>query len=369
MTHRLRIVMAAPRKRVCGIGDHAAFLYKALGPDVECSWIDLPTTSSIRSWRQAAARADDAQVAHVHFEPSLFQIPRPYINRFTTFMKRLHPPALVSLHNKVLPIRPLWPEKRPYGCWDVLRDLAYMPFFWGWEKSQYKRAEHFLVHSSELAAFVSDFAGPNRVTQLFHPIPSVGRVWSPAEDHPLDLISLGFIKATKGYQDLLDFMRRWPSLTWNLAGGPQDEYDRAFTKHFKARIIEMGLAGRIRITGYLSRERMEALAIRAKAAVFPFRWAAGSGTLTWAIGLGLPILATDLPALAQFKEAGAGVKLLPMKTPECWADRIAGLLKDPEEQAMLSEANLKFARQHGYIEFARYVEGLYRFLGNKEGAM
>jgi glycosyltransferase involved in cell wall biosynthesis len=360
--------MAAPKKRVCGISDYAAFLYKAMGPKVECSWFDLPTTSSICSWRRAAARADDAQIAHVHFEPSLFKIPRPYINRFSTFMRRLRPPALVSLHNKVLPIRPFWSDKRPYGFWDVLRDLAYLPFFCGWEKSQYRRAGHFLVHSPELAAIATNFAGPHRVTHLFHPIPSVGRVWSPVEDHSLDLISLGFIKKNKGYQDLLDVVRHWPSLTWDVAGSPQDEYDRDFSKHFKSRIIEMELSGRIRITGYLSRERLEELAIRAKAAIFPFRWAAGSGTLTWAIGLGLPILATDLPAVVQFKEAGAGVELLPLNDPTSWAKRIAGILNDPEEQATLSEANLKFARQHGYIEFARQVEGLYRFLVNKGGA-
>ena len=366
MGRKLRVVMASPRNRACGIADYATFLYEKLGPELECSWLELPTTSSVQAWRQAAARADGANVAHVHFEPALFQIPRPYINRFATFMKRLRPSALVSLHDRILPLCPRWFEKKPYGFGDLLRDLAYLPFFAGWEKAQYGRAEHFLVHSPEMAAYIGDLAGPGRVTHILHPVPSVGCVWSAKEDHPLDLVSPGFIKAHKGFQDLLDLMHHLPFLKWDLAGSPQDQYDRVFTNCLEKRIRELGLADRIRITGYLTRRRMEDLATRAKAAIFPFRWAAGSGSLTWAVGLGLPVLATDLPVIVQFKDAGAGVKLLPRDNRKCWPERIAKVLNDPEEQALLSEANIKFARHHSYNEFARQVEGLYRLLGNRE---
>jgi glycosyltransferase involved in cell wall biosynthesis len=202
-----------------------------------------------------------------------------------------------------------------------------------------------------------------------HPVPSVGRVWSVHENHPLDLVSPGFIKSHKGYYELLDLLSSKSKVTWNLAGSPQDAYDKAFTTRLETRIEELGLTARVRITGYLSRCDLEEHAVRAKAAIFPFHQAVGSGSLTWAIGMGMPVLATNLPALAQFREAGAGIKLLPLDRRETWPDLIDSVLGDPAEQEALSRANLDYARTNSYAELARQTAHIFRCLAEGRKAI
>ena len=359
MRTKLRVAMAAPWGRACGIGDYAAFLAQALGTKHDLSWLDLPAASSVEAWQRAAAQADKAQIVHVHFEPSLFNIPRPYCNRFATFLNRLRPPVLVSLHDAIPSLRPRWMEKKPYVLFDLVRDLAYLPFYLWWEKMQYRRAQHWLVHSPELASTVARLTGSEPVSQTRIPVPPVGGVWSAHEDHSLDLVSPGFIKPHKGYDVLLDLLPNWNQLTWDLAGSPQDAYDSAFAGKFKIRIEELGLKERVRITGYLSRRDLEEHAVRAKAAVFPFNWAAGSSSLTWAIGLGLPVLATNLPPFVEFQEAGAGIELLPLDRRDLWPGLIDSILQDPARQLALSRANLDYARTNGYVQLASQVEHIY----------
>ena len=366
MSHNLQLAIAAPRARACGIGDYAGFLAAALGPDINLFCVELPSGSSSHVWKQAATQAESADVAHVLFEPSLFSIPRPYVNRFATFMKRLKPPAVVTLHDILPQLRPRWSENQPHVLADLLRDLAYLPFFLPWERIQYKRAEHWLVHSPDLESRVSKLAGHERVSLALHPVPPAGRTWSADEEHPFDLISPGFVKAHKGYLGLLDLLPSLPNLSWVLAGGPQDKYDRFFTDRFKTRIEQLGLSDRVKLTGYLPRSDLEDLATRSKAAIFPFKWAAGSGSLTWAIALGLPILATDLPALVQFKKAGAGIKLLPLDNSNSggWHELIESVLRNPAAQSSLSEANLNFARRHSYAALAQLVKPIYQRLAH-----
>jgi len=362
MSPSIQLTIVAPQGRVCGIGDYAGFLANALENEFVLSWIDPPPGPSAGDWLRAAAQADCADVVHVHFEPSLFSIPRPYINRFATFMKRLRPPAMVTLHDAIPQLRPRFVEKRPYAFTDLVRDLAYVPFYLPWEKIQYQRAQHWLVHSPSLRDRLGQLVGHERVSLALHPIPPAERVWSPAKAYSFDLISLGFVKAHKGYLKMLDVLSRLPHLTWVVAGGPQDHYDRIFADRLMSAVKRCGLQDRVIMTGYLNRRDLEQLAVKCKAAVFPFEWAAGSGSLTWAIALGLPVLATDLPALVQYREAGAGVELLPLNHCGSWPGLIDSLLQDMASMTVLSNANRQFAHNHSYGALADIVIPLYRRL-------
>ncbi len=363
MAGKPRLALVAPGLgRPCGIHDYALLFAQFLSREYSVKQAELPLTPSWRLWRSAAFQANDCDLVHIHFEPGLFQIPRPFFNRFATLMNRIVRPSLVILHGGFPSLRPAWGRKTNYSVRDMVRDFVNIPFLSNWEKRQYQRADHWLVHCPQLAATVSDLAGADNVTHFPLPIPPVANKWSSSAEHPLDLISPGFVKAHKGYQSLLALFDAMHYTRWTLAGGPQDAYDHIFAGKLREMIDGLHLHARVQVTGFLSRNDLEDRVVRAKAAIFPFHRAAGSASLSWAIGLGVPILATDLPSFTLLHKEGAGIRLLPLNHKDAWPEIILSVLGDQEEQSRLSRANLRYACNRGFPQLALQVEKIHQRL-------
>jgi glycosyltransferase involved in cell wall biosynthesis len=338
-----RLAIAAPASPRCGVYDYAHQLADALPPDLEVLWVDLPEGRDRAAWRAAAAVASVAQVVHAHFEYGLFHTVKPLRNRFATFASRVRVPLLVTLHDALPDLRPRRGTVARYRLQDALRDVAYGPFFPGWSRRQYRRAAHWIVHTRRLRDRVASQVGPEVVTHLLHPLPSARREWCLAEAVPGTIVTPGFTKSHKGYDQLVPNLEGTAVRRWILAGGPQDSRDAAYLEGLKASIRASGLADQVEVTGYLPRPDMEECLLRACLAVLPYRWAEGSGALSWAIALGLPVAAADLPAFREVAEAGAGIHLLPSEEPGDWGARIGALLRDSERLSQLGRLNRSFA--------------------------
>jgi glycosyltransferase involved in cell wall biosynthesis len=350
----IRLAVAAPARLRCGVADYARFLRPALAEHFEVLPIDFPESIGRAAWIRAAAAADEAQLVHVHYEYSLFRTVKPYRNRFATFMRRLRPPAVVTLHDLLPRLSRRWGAARPGRRLDLLRDVSYAPWFGRWETAVYRLADHWLVHTEEHRQAVAEVIGAESVSRFVHPVPQTGVRWHRPTGGST-LLSLGFVKPHKGYLRFLEALQQQPSASWIIAGGAQDERDRRYLEALESRSVQLGVAGRVRISGYLERAEIERLAAEVSLAVFPFDRVTGSGSVAWAIGLGMPIAATDLPPLQELVQAGAGLELLPLARPESWADRISGLLGSPERLATLAAANRAFSRQHGYADLSRHL--------------
>jgi glycosyltransferase involved in cell wall biosynthesis len=356
-----RVAVAAPARERCGVADYARRLAEALPERFEVTTIDFPQSSSRSAWREAAAEADTADVVHVHYETGLFGTVKPYRNRFGSFVRRQRPPVVVSLHDLLPRLTPRWLARPPYGPRDALRDIAYLPFFRHWERAQYGRGSHWLVHTREHQRAVAAATGETRVSRWIHPIPSTDVLWR--SDNPTGelghLVSPGFIKAHKGYSGFVRTVARLSEVTWTLAGGAQDERDRHYAEGLCEEIKSSDLTARIRTTGYLQHDELEALTARATLAVFPFDRVTGSGSVALAIALGMPVVATDLPGLRELVDEGAGVELLPRAEPDCWADRIARLLASPDQLRALAAMNREHARHHSYARAGERLGALF----------
>jgi glycosyltransferase involved in cell wall biosynthesis len=323
----MRVGVAVPRRERCGVGDFARSLAKALPDTVECRLIHHPKHGSARAWRRAARATDGLDVVHVHFEYGLFGTVKPYRNRFAAFVGRLRPPVVVTLHGQLPELASRWGAGR-LGASDILRDLAYLPFFGRWQRIMYGRVAHWVVHSRELLDRVTAVVGGGRATYLPMPVPTTDRTWRNAEGGDLILVSPGFVKSHKGYDVFVDVVRELTSCSWVVAGGPQDRRDDGYLDELRRLIAASGIGDRVQVTGYLSRPEMEEIMCRATMAVFPFRDVAGSASMAWAIGCGLPVVTTDLPEFRSLRSRGAGIELLPIDSPDSWPAMIKGLGND-----------------------------------------
>ena len=359
----IRLAVAAPDRARCGVADYARFLGRALESHFDLVPIAFPETERRSAWIRAAAAADSTALVHVHYEYSLFRTVKPYRNRFATFMKRLQPPSVVTLHDLLPQLGVKAWGTRWFQPRSLVRELAYAPWFGSWRQEMYGLADHWLVHSEEHRRVVATVVGASAVSSHLHPIPETGCQWSEPPPSP-KLVSPGFVKHHKGYLEFLDVLERLPSATWVIAGGPQDERDVRFVDELETRAARSGVADRLEITGYLDRAELERLASTATMAVFPFERVTGSGSLTWAIGLGMPVVASDLLPFRELAEAGAGLELLPLHQRDTWADRISALLVSPDRLAALGSANDRYRRSHGYDQLAGRLRDLFARLSN-----
>ncbi len=346
---RLGVIIGQDER--CGIGDFAHNLAEALPQRIECQWIAHPDDPSSRAWRRTAQGADGLDLVHVHFEYGLFESVKPYRNHFATLMERLRPPAVVTLHGPPPELASRWNAGRR-GPSDILRDLAYLPFFGKWRRRFLQRATHWIIHNRQLSDQVSAVVGSGRVTYLPLPIPATGRRWRSRKDGSLVLVSPGFVKKHKGYDRFVEVMRDMPSCSWVVAGGPQDQRDDEFLKDLRRMIDDQGIGDQVRITGYLSRAEMEESFCRADMAIFPFHHVAASASMAWAIGCGAPVVATDLPEFLELQSRGAGIEFLPIDAPGSWPEIIQGLGRDRKRLENLSQRNRDFSSVESFTACA-----------------
>jgi glycosyltransferase involved in cell wall biosynthesis len=238
---------------------------------------------------------------------------------------------------------------------DGCRDAVYFPFFKRWDRWQHRRPQAWIAHTEALAGKISRHVSSSYVTFIPHPIPQTAAQWAYNKRQFVDLVTPGFIKAHKGYDKLLNVVRQTPSLNWLIAGGPQTGNDRRYLARLNKDIRHYGLQNRVTISGYLSREQMEDHLMGARLAIFPFQRVTGSGSISWAAGLGMPVLTTDLAPLRRRVEDGMGIRLLPQNSPQQWPRMITSILQDRQGLTALAERNRAYADRHRFNDLGQEI--------------
>ncbi len=349
------MAIAGPGTLRCGIRDYAELLSDALGADWQTFFVAFPDSDTRRSWEDAAARAAQADLVLVHYEYGLFRSVKPFRNLFARFMKRLNAPAIVILHDTFPELSLRRQSQGSYWLRDALRDVAYLPFYRTWSIRLYGLADHFIVHAPHLRSRISEVAPCADVSFCLHPTPPAAGKWNPDQVKGYTFISPGFVKAHKGYLEFLQVVASQPYWQWLIAGGPQNEADYKFSLKLRAYIQKLELGERVRVTGYQSRAVTEEMMAQAELAVFPYQQVTGSGAAAWAMGMGMPILSTDLESFKTLLQAEGGLALLPGRQPESWPGLVDNLLSNPERLQQLAADNRQFSALHGYAQLAAYI--------------
>lgn len=356
----MKVAIVVPVREACGIADYARLIAEHLPAEWDIQWVDTASCRTARDWAAAARRAGESDVAHVHYEYTLFRHVSPLRNGYAAFMRALPIPAVVTLHDAFPVLNRPWKDIFRDGPAALIRHLAYLPVRGQWTARQIRRAARIVAHTRAIADTATGVLPAQHVTWWPHPIPACPRRWSLLNSRAPILITPGFIKPHKGYTEGLDLLARHPDWQWWLAGGPQDNTDQAYLNLLLDRAGELGLGDRLRITGYLQRGDLEDLARQARLAWFPFRSVTGSSSVSWAIGLGLPIAATDLPPLRHMHDAGAGIRLLPSRDPAAWDAPLGDLLETPPELERLSAANARYRETFSDEKFGRLMAHLFQ---------
>jgi glycosyltransferase involved in cell wall biosynthesis len=140
---------------------------------------------------------------------------------------------------------------------------------------------------------------------------------------------LGFIHPRKGHGMLLDALKHLPEdIVAVFAGAARDE---RIVNNLRALATDLGVSHRVRITGYLDEGTLGYYLAATDLAVCPFADVAASSSLATWISAARPVLASDLPLIAEYNriETGAIGVFSPYSAPAL-AAAILSALKQPE---------------------------------------
>ncbi len=175
--------------------------------------------------------------------------------------------------------------------------------------------------------------GPSVVslTAAWDPLLRQAGLASPAQSHRW--LFLGRLTRAKGVWSLVRAAASVPHLAVDLAGnGPERAALARWTTHH-------GVADRIRLVGFLDASA-KARALRSAAGLVLPSWSEGCPvSVLEAMGLGLPVVATDVGALPDLSPG----PLVPPRDDRALAQALAALDGDPSRRAALGDANARKA--------------------------
>jgi glycosyltransferase involved in cell wall biosynthesis len=179
----------------------------------------------------------------------------------------------------------------------------------------------------------------SRVTLIPHFLERVPAVAAPPhEASPTGtkrVIVAGFIFRAKGYQLLIEALRLLPGVSVVMVGGPSiGSHGEADLAEMKRHAGERGVLERLNVTGYLADDEYYRHLATADLAICPFEpGKSASGSLSSLIASGCPILASDIPLIAEYNDLVPGsIATFAPHTPEALAAAVRSLLAKPRHE-------------------------------------
>lgn len=157
---------------------------------------------------------------------------------------------------------------------------------------------------------------------------------APPPATPPLILSVGLICRRKGHDVLLDALAALKHLDWQAAIVGMT-HDPEVESDLRAQREALGLAGRVRLTGQIAPEALDALWRQARVFALATRYEGYGMVISEALLYGLPVVSCAVGAVPQTLPPGAGL-LVPPDDPAALAGALETVLTDDALHARLS---------------------------------
>jgi glycosyltransferase involved in cell wall biosynthesis len=333
-------------------------------------------------YRKAAEEANKADICHVQFNYVYFNGELPYRNRFLYFARHVRVPIIITAHEVRIGMKPL-----TSGFKSTVSRAAYnilLPLLDRWSiafhKKAFRSAARIIVHTEEhLSAVRSLETQDDKAVLIPHGIPEIKNddKRMPATEAK-KLLRLegkkvltipGFINKRKGYETALGMLGGLPDdVILLIAGGMMtgNATDREYFRMLEIAIGEKGLAGRVRITGYLKEKEIPVVMAATDICLAPFSSSAASGALGLCIGYNKPIIASDIPVHREINARVPCLELFKGGDPAALLGKIKDLFSDKDRIKRLSGSSDSYGEQYSYSKVAEATVAIYKDATGKD---
>jgi glycosyltransferase involved in cell wall biosynthesis len=322
----------APQHGVSRYGRLLAAAARDLGIGVRECDIQVDGRTDRQQILAAAKQLAGAQLIHLQYNSqhrgSVWGPGWRQLRNLRVFADAARCPLVVTVHD-VYSLRPSWTSALRRPAREIRRLRASAPQL----ATRYwlrRRAARLLVCSNEEHRHLSgSHVVPHFVElrALQASREDVRRALGLADRRVLTL--LGFIHERKGHRLVIEALPRLPhDVLAVFAGGPAPG-SNGIVEHLRARADSLGVGDRVRITGYLPEGQLEQYLLATDVAVCPFRTLSASGSLSTWISAARPIVATDLPQIAEYNAMAPGaIATFPPNSPQALASAVSAVLAD-----------------------------------------
>lgn len=225
------------------------------------------------------------------------------------------------------------------------------------EDAAVRRAAAVITLTERLAAVVATRVPPGRV----HVVPSgmsAAAYPPPAAAAPRGVLFVGRLHRQKGVDTLVRAVPLLPpGCPVTLAG---DGPERGALRRLAA---ELGVADRVRVTGFLPHREVPRLLAAAQVAVLPSRYEELGTALVEAMAAGRPVVASRVGGIPELVRDGVDGLLVPPEDPVALAAAISRLLADPVLAAELGANGRARVAGHDWAVLAGRILDIYRAVG------
>ncbi len=337
-----------PVRERCGVADYTAYVVEALRAYVEVAYTLDPAA--------LPAVLPAADLVHVQHQYFLFGGVAPWKNWFPRFTRRLQVPAVMTVHEFVQP-----------GGSAARRAAVRLT-----NDRQFRdpRIRRLIVHTEQDRRLLTD-AGveSSRIALIRHAVPGLPEL--PERDRCRRILGvqdrfvtviLGFLSQKKGHRLALDAIRKLPrEVVLLIAGGRHPDDTSRNAEELYELASSPDLAGRVRITGYLSEDELLQAACASDLVLAPFTASSGSGSLALALAAGKPILASDIPPHRELLDVRPGMlATFGAGDADDLAAQVDRLRRDADALDTLRNASRQYAAEHSYARAAEETVAIYR---------
>ena len=186
------------------------------------------------------------------------------------------------------------------------------------------------------------------------------RTWTPPAAGPVPVVGYaGHLYAWKGVDVLLEALALTPAVRGVIVGGHEAEPD---LPRLRARVQQLGIGGRVELTGLVPPAAVPDLLERATILALPNLATAISTRFTSPLKLfeymaaGRAIVASDLPAIREVLRDGENAVLVEPGSAPALAAALGRLAADPARAARLGRAAFADAGEYGWQHRAARLE-------------
>lgn len=355
----MKIAMFAPSLEKCGVYDYALRMAEAC---------PVPLTLI----RERDKLRDEWDVLHVQYEASLFREGgRSFL---PDVMARVRAKKVVTLHEVYEQNPFVFPRPAQAGPWGFLKRAR-----WDFRHRLERQEEAFaasdffadavVVHTWRAREILDKrMAMPAKVNVLPHPVvemgggdPGKGREkWSLSQGK-IALV-FGFITEVNDYGTLLDAaLALKDRAAFVIAGSARREEDRGLEAALDRGIREKGLEKSVRRVGYVEKALLPDLFACADVFVSVPKVKTASGSVSHALGAGLPVAAPDLPPFQEIRRESDCVRLYRPGDALSLSLAVSALLEKDDNRRYREKA-AEYAQRHSIHAFMEQHLKIYRRL-------
>ncbi len=246
----------------------------------------------------------------------------------------------------------------------------------------YRRAMEEVIHHSEALVVLSRVGGeilqevygvaPERIRHIHHGVPELPGIDRDecrrhfGVSHRFVLLTFGLLSENKGIESAIEALppvvEDHPELLYVVLGATHPAVRRREGERYRLalerRVRDLGLEGHVVFHDrFVSQEELGRYLAAADAYCTPYRYAAqvASGTLAFAIGMGLPVVSTPYWYAREMLAEGRGI-LVDFGDNEALSAAIRRLVEEPETRTEMARRSAALGAEMGWSRVAqRYL--------------